>query len=112
MADQEFSLRCWLNGVEIVGIPGAAVHYRYRESARDLWRQGFKYGVGRVRIARLLRDEGKPTPPKLGGWKSWAMLVVTLPKVVTRHGRARWVWIAANRWGQVVGSVRYRTLML
>ena len=110
--DLEFSYRCWTNGIDIVGLPDAIVHYRYRQAAGDLWRQGFKYGAGRVRIARLLRDEGRPRPPRFGGWKSWVMLVVTLPKVVTKTGGARWLWIAGNRFGQVAGSIRYRTLML
>lgn len=112
LADQEFSLRCWLHGIEVVGLPDAIVHYRYREDARSLWRQGFAYGSHRPLIAKLLRDAGKPVPPKLAGWKSWVTMVLRLPTVVTKHGRARWLWIAGNRFGQVVGSVRYRTLML
>lgn len=112
VADQEFSLRCWLHGVEVVGLPGAIVHYRYRDDPRSLWRQGFNYGSHRPLIARLLRDADKPGPPKFGGWKSWLLLVTRLPSLVTREGRATWLWIAGNRIGQVVGSVRYRTLML
>jgi glycosyltransferase involved in cell wall biosynthesis len=112
VADVEFSLRCWLNGVDIAGLPGAVVHYRYRSSTRDLWRQGWNYGSHRPQIARLLRDAGKARPPRFGGWKSWAMLLVLLPRVATRSGRARWLWTAGNRFGQVAGSIRYRTLML
>jgi glycosyltransferase involved in cell wall biosynthesis len=112
VADQEFSLRCWLHGVEIVGVRGAVVHYRYRDTAGVLWRQGFAYGSHRPVIAKLLKEAGKPTPPKFAGWKSWVMLAVKLPTVVTRRGRATWLWIAGNRFGQVVGSIRYRTLML
>ena len=112
LADQEFSLRCWLHDIEVVGLPGAAVHYRYRDSPRALWRQGFAYGSHRPMIAGLLRDLGKPRPPRFAGWRSWLLLVAAAPGVVTRPGRARWLWIAGNRFGQVVGSVRYRTLML
>ena len=110
--DLEFSLRCWLAGIEVVGIPAAVVHYRYRNSARVLWKQGFAYGSHRPSIARLLRDAGKPTPPRFAGWKSWALLVVKAPTIVTRQGRANWVWIAGNRLGQVVGSIRHRIVML
>ena len=110
--DMEFSLRCQMNGIEVVGLPEAAVHYRYRSGAHQLWRQGFGYGSHRPRIARMLVDAGRPRPARLGGWKSWVMLIVTLPTVVTRPGRARWLWIAGNRFGQVAGSIRYRTLML
>lgn len=112
VADVEFSFRCWLNGIDVVGVPDAVVHYRYRSSARDLWRQGWNYGSHRPMVAKLLRDAGKPRPPRVGGWKSWAMLLLLLPGLVTRSGRARWLWIAGNRFGQVAGSIRHRALML
>jgi glycosyltransferase involved in cell wall biosynthesis len=110
--DVDFSLRAWLAGVPVVGLPDAIVHYRYRSSPRALWRQGFAYGEYRPRIARALRDAARPRPPRLAGWKSWVLLVLTLPSTVSARGRARWVWLAANRWGQVVGSVRARALLL
>ncbi|MBK8459385.1 MAG: glycosyltransferase [Micropruina sp.] len=110
--DHELSLRCWLAGIPIVGIPDAVVHYRYRDTARALWRQGFAYGSNRPRIVRLLVEAGKPRPPRLAGLRSWILLVLRLPTLITRQGRASWVWIAANRCGQVVGSLRERTIML
>jgi hypothetical protein len=112
VADLEFSMRCWLHGIEVVGLPDAVVHYRYREDARALWRQGLAYGSHRPLIAKLLSEAGKPGPPKFGGWKSWLLLVTRLPSCVRREGRAAWVWTAGNRIGQVLGSIRYRTLML
>jgi glycosyltransferase involved in cell wall biosynthesis len=112
VADQEFSLRCWLHGVDVIGLPDAVVHYRYRDSASMLWRQGFAYGSHRPMIAKLLKEAGKPTPPKLSGWKSWVMLIVRIPTLTTARGRSTWLWIAGNRLGQLVGSIRYRTLML
>ncbi len=110
--DLEYSHRCWINGIAIVGLPDAVVYYRYRQEAGALWRQGHKYGEGRVRVARLLRDEGRQTPPRFAGWKSWVTLVLTVPITVTSAGRARWAWIAGNRLGQLVGSVRYRLIVL
>lgn len=110
--DLEFSLRCWLRDIPIIGVPDAVVHYRYRQSHRALWKQGWGYGSHRPYVAKMLKDAGRPTPPRFAGWKSWAMLIVKLPTVVTRSGRANWLWIAGNRFGQVAGSIRYRTLML
>ena len=112
LEDLELSMRCWAAGINVVGVPEAVVHYRYRPDAGALWRQGFAYGSHRPLIARELRRHALPTPPRFGGWRSWLLLVVRLPTVVSRSGRARWLWIAGNRWGQVVGSIRYRTLML
>jgi glycosyltransferase involved in cell wall biosynthesis len=110
--DIEFSLRCWLEGVEIVGIPNAVLHYRYRDTTRGLWRQGFSYGANRPRIARQLVLAHRTRPARFAGWRTWATLVLRLPTLVTHEGRSTWVWMAGNRLGQVVGSVRERTLML
>ena len=110
--DIEFSLRCWQHGINVVGLPDAVVHYRYRQDARSLWRQGFAYGSHRPLIAKLLKEADQQTPPKFSGWKSWILLVLKAPTVLTRSGRATWVWIAGNRFGQIVGSCRYRTLLL
>jgi hypothetical protein len=40
------------------------------------------------------------------------MLVAKLPTLTTRGGRATWIWIAGNRFGQVAGSIRHRIVML
>lgn len=110
--DAAFSLSCWLEGIEVKGIENAIVHYRYRESSRDLWRQGLAYGAFRPRLARRLVDAERPRPPRFSGWKPWLLLILRVPTLVTRRGRAVWVWIAANRIGQVIGSTRARTILL
>lgn len=110
--DADLSLRYWLGGVDIKGIPDAVVHYRYRRSTAALWSQGFAYGAFRPRLVKRLVSEGRPRPSRFAGWKSWGQLVLRVPTLVTRQGRAVWVWIAANRIGQLVGSIRERTLLL
>ncbi|WP_084108538.1 glycosyltransferase [Knoellia aerolata] len=110
--DIEYSFRCWNAGYEIVGLPGALVHYRYRQSPRALWRQGLAYGSNRPRIVKLLRDAGAERPPRFAGWKPWAFLLLRLPSLTHKEGRAVWGWVAGNRMGQVLGSVRERVIML
>ncbi|WP_353953329.1 glycosyltransferase [Knoellia sp. S7-12] len=110
--DAEFSLRCWQSGVEIVGVPDAVVHYRYRDSPRALWRQGLAYGRSRPRIARILIDAGLTRPARFAGARSWMLLAISAPTLLTRRGRAQWMWIAGNRAGQLMGSVSERTFML
>ncbi|MEM9204106.1 MAG: glycosyltransferase [Actinomycetota bacterium] len=108
--DMEVSLRAHRAGIAIVGCPDLVVQYRYRSDLGSLWRQGFGYGRGRCRLARSLIDAGEPRPPRVAGWKSWLRLVAATPSVVTAGGRARWVWILANRLGQVRGSFENRLL--
>lgn len=110
--DMEVSLRAHRAGIEIVGCAELVVQYRYRSDLRSLWRQGFGYGRGRCRLARALVDAGEPRPPRFAGWKSWVRLVLSTPTVLSAGGRSRWVWILANRSGQVRGSLENRLLYI
>lgn len=109
--DHDFSLRAWNAGYPVHYAPDAIVHYRYRSSLRSLWRQGRSYGTGRAHVVRRLRRLGY-RPPLFPGWKSWLWLLVSTPLAVTPHRFKRWVWVLANRLGQLEGSVRYRVLYL
>jgi len=110
--DHEFSLRLWQHGESIYFEPDALLHYRYRASARALWEQGNTYGETRPLLRRSVVDAGFTPPPRLAGWRSWAWLVSHSPGLRTEQGRARWLWVAGNRVGQLRGSVRARSLFL
>jgi glycosyltransferase involved in cell wall biosynthesis len=110
--DVELSMRAWRAGIGVRFVPGAVVHYRYRPEPRALWRQGRNYGRSRPLVVRRLRAEGLPSPGRFAGWRSWAWLFAHVPDLRTEEGRAAWTWVAANRLGQVEGSVRYRSLFL
>lgn len=110
--DVELSLRAWLDGIELVYLADAVVHYRYRSSAAQLWRQGRKYGRGRPFIRQRLGSLGLPTPSPIAGWRSWAWLFRHMTDVHTPEGRAVWTWVAGNRWGQIEGSIKYRSLLI
>jgi glycosyltransferase involved in cell wall biosynthesis len=110
--DVELSMRAWKAGVPVHFVPDAVVHYRYRPEPRALWRQGRNYGRSRPLVVRRLRAEGLECPSRVAGWRSWAWLVAHAPDLGTAEGRAAWTWVAANRLGQLEGSIRYRSLFL
>jgi glycosyltransferase involved in cell wall biosynthesis len=110
--DHEFALRLCLRDVPVAFEPAAVVHYRYRGSTQALWQQGTVYGESRPLLWRRVKDAGLATPSRIAGWRSWAWLLVHLVDLRTEHGRAAWVWVAANRLGQLRGCIRYRTLFL
>ena len=110
--DIEFSLRAWLAGIRLTFVPEAIVHYRYRATAQDLWRQGRSWGASRPLIYRKLRAAGKPVPSRFAGWKSWAWLAVHLGALLSASRRLSWVWVAANRIGHLQGSLKHRTLFI
>lgn len=110
--DMDLSLRAHRQGLAIVGCPEMRVQYRYRTDLGDLWRQGIAYGRARCRLVRQLVDAGEPRPARLAGWKSWINLVLRSWSVVLPKRRASWVWSAANRVGQLRGSIDHRVVYL
>lgn len=110
--DIEFCLRLFLRGIPLHFEANCIVHYRYRGDARTLWNQGRFYGRGRPLIFKRLHRSGIATPSRCAGWKSWMLLVLWLPRIVNRDGRAAWCWIAGNRLGQLEGCLRCRSIWL
>lgn len=110
--DHEYSLRLAAAGVALGFAPGAVVAYRMRGTPGDLWRQGVAYGRGRPRLRREVVRAGMRPPGRLSGWRSWALLLLRLPGLRTRAGRAQWCWVAGVRVGHVVGSLHDRTLFI
>lgn len=112
LEDQDWSLRAWLEGIEVTHVPEAVIHYRYRTTASDLWRQGWIYGRSRPPIGRRLFEATGRRPSRVAGLRSWAWLAVHAPDVVRRERRARWMWVAGNRLGQLRGCIDARFLLL
>ena len=110
--DMEWSLRAKTSGHDIVRASDGVVHYRYRQTARALWRQGFLYGQFRPEIARRVHDSLGERVPRIAGARSWAWLVVNAPRILNRDLRPQLAWVAGNRLGHIVGSLRARFLLL
>jgi len=110
--DLELSLRLWLSGVGMHFEPAAVVHYRYRPTLRSTYRQARSYGRVRPVLAERLRREGRPAPRRGAGLRNWGWLVRHLPLVAGHAGRAKWLWVAGQRVGNLEGSLRVRRLYL
>ncbi len=110
--DLDLSLRLWLSGVDLHFEPGATVHYRYRPTLRSTFRQARSYGRVRPVLAERLRRAGRPAPRRGAGLRNWMWLVRHLPLLAGRPGRAKWLWVAGQRVGNLEGSWRTRRLYL
>jgi len=112
LEDQDWSLRAWLAGYEVVHVPEAIIHYRYRTGTRELWHQGWIYGRSRPSIGRRLRDATGRRPPRAAGLKSWVWLAIHTPELIRPAARGRVAWVAGNRLGQLRGCLDARFLLL
>ena len=108
----DLCMRARANGAELVYVPDACVQYRYRDTMKGLWLQAVSYGRWSPEMSRRLTALGGPRPSPFGGLKNWVWLLRRLPMLRTRAGRARWVVVAGNRVGRVIGSVMCRHMYL
>lgn len=106
--DIEWSLRASAVGHRVVRLSDAVIHYRYRQRASDLWKQGLLYGQYRPEIARRTHEQLGIRLNRFAGFRSWAWLVVNIGKICRPDMRPQLAWVAGNRVGQVIGSVKSR----
>ncbi len=111
--DIALSLALWLDGVALAYAPDAIVYYRFRDSLGALFRQSVAYGRQRPLTAEKLRGAGRRPPRQLAGLRNWAWLVRHAPLLArSKAGRARWLWVAGQRVGNLRGSWDARRLYL
>lgn len=110
--DMEWSMRAKASGHTIVRAQDAVIHYRYRQTAKDLWHQGFLYGQYRPEIARRVNDTLGIRVPRIAGARSWVWLLLNGPRIAQRSFRPQLAWVAGNRLGHLVGSIQARFMVL
>lgn len=114
LEDFDLALRAWENRLAVRSAgPASAVQYRLRGTPGSLFRQGYAYGNARSRVYGELWKRGLVRRCTIGGWKSWVLLVASIPpSVISPRWRGRVAWIAGNRLGRVRGSARSRVIYL
>ena len=110
--DMEWSLRAKAAGQPIVRVSDAVIHYRFRQGTLDLWKQGLLYGQYRPEIARRTRDTLGVRISPVAGLKSWVWLLLNSVRIVQPSVRPQLAWVAGNRLGHVLGSIKSRFVVL
>ena len=110
--DKGFSFAVQLAGYPLHFEPEAVVAYRLRQGLRELWRQRVTWGVSDVATYTRFRRHGMPRSSAREALGAYAGLVTRLRILRFPNGRWRWVRDAAQRWGRLRGSIRYRVLYL
>jgi glycosyltransferase involved in cell wall biosynthesis len=106
---------CWrlqLDGVPLVLVPDAVLHYRHRSTVLGLYRQMRGYGMAGPHLYRKYRNRGLPRRRLAKSLRLWAALLTHLPEVRSKQGAARYVALLAYRIGLVRGCIGARVLYL
>jgi glycosyltransferase involved in cell wall biosynthesis len=110
--DVEFSWRAQLAGFDLGFAPRAVVHYRYRSTTRGIAKQAYWSAFDAVQLVRDYRRAGVPRPSLGRVVRLYPWLLARWPLVLDPAQRGTWVRRAADAWGHLVASVRFRVLSL
>jgi glycosyltransferase involved in cell wall biosynthesis len=110
LEDTDYCWRIQRAGTPLVFVPEAVVYIRHRHDLRGVFRQGVSYGQHNVLIYKKYRPLGMPRLGVLPGAARWAALLLRSPRLLTRDGRAPWLWQLGWRVGRIKGCFRYRVV--
>ncbi|MEA2604330.1 MAG: hypothetical protein QOF89_5322 [Acidobacteriota bacterium] len=111
LEDTDYCWRLQLAGFPLHFAPEAVVNIRHRGDLGSIYRQGVSYGLHNVLIYERYRTKGMPRLGWLPGIRKWISLLLRTPLLLlTREGRARWMWQLGWRVGRIRGCWRYRVV--
>jgi glycosyltransferase involved in cell wall biosynthesis len=109
--DVDFCLRARAAGVELVLVPEALLHYRYRHDWRQVFRQARMYAEQMALVQSRYEDRAS-RPRSRRPWllRGWKPILACLASIRRRSSRVRLAWLLGWQVGRYVGSVRNRVL--
>jgi GT2 family glycosyltransferase len=112
MSDIDYTWRVQLAGFKLQPLPQAVVHYRHRETLKDMFMQAYRDGQYQVLLYIKYRDQGMRWRSWWRGIKMWVWMFRRLPELRTRLGRARWLVDAGFTLGRLRGSIKFGIVAL
>ena len=109
--DVDFCVRAQKLGAELVHVPGAVIHYRFRHAWREIFAQARTYAF----YGACLQKRHKPSGTGFPGLARWALtgwrpVLGSLARIWSRKARAKLAWQLGWLLGRYQGSLRYRVL--
>ena len=106
MSDIDYTWRVQLAGYKLQFLPHAVVHYRHRETLKEMFVQAYRDGHAQVLLYKKYREHGMPWKSWRYGVKSWVLMIGRSPQLLTRVGRGNWVVDTGLVLGRLRGSIK------
>jgi glycosyltransferase involved in cell wall biosynthesis len=112
--DMEYCWRIQAQGVKLVYVPEAVVHYRFRTAFQAIYDQAYRYAIGNMQIYKIYLDRYEqdktvriPPKPTLD-LKKLAYLLVHYLRIKDDQDRGSWMWNFGWELGLIRGAWRYK----
>jgi glycosyltransferase involved in cell wall biosynthesis len=110
--DLDISWRLYHAGYPPAFVPGALLHYRYRDRLKAVFDQERGYGEGEVALYRKFRGLGLRRRGVVRALIDYGRTVRAIGGIRSARGRARLLTLLGANLGRIEGSIRFRTLYL
>ena len=111
--DIDFCWRAQLGGSDLHFEKTAVIHCRLRSRPKDSYRQTFTHAFWTVAIYKRYRRHGMSGVRLQSGVKMWLhLLLIQLPQLAKKSSREKWINNFARRCGLLLGSIRFKALLL
>ena len=112
--DADYGWRIQLMGHKLYFVRDTCVHYRFRGTLLGMYTQARLLGKFAVLLYKRYGPMGLPKPrkPLRAGMAAWLRLLIALPQIDHKVGRAKWMRSLGRLVGRLQGSLKYRTLAL
>tara|TARA_R110002110_G_scaffold304726_1_gene518781 strand:+ start:15489 stop:16400 length:912 start_codon:yes stop_codon:yes gene_type:complete len=112
--DFDFSMRVFeQTGLAPVLATDAIYHYRLRSGGRSTFRQARRYGQSHPQLyKRHGRGRVDIKDNTIDAFRDWWWIITRAPTTLSRDRRENWMTHAGRRIGRVLGSFKYRVLLL
>jgi GT2 family glycosyltransferase len=107
--DTDYCFKIQLKGIDLHFAHEALMHYRCRHSLTALFRQSRLWAEYSILLSKYYRAyENKKRQP----WKVFTRqcknLMLSLPQMHYKAGRAQWIWNLGWQMGRLAGSIKHR----
>ncbi|MCO8127437.1 glycosyltransferase family 2 protein [Acidimicrobiia bacterium EGI L10123] len=108
----DFFFRAQIAGYELIESPARVTYIQAVRGARSEIRRSFHRALQEVHLYRDFKEAGMPRSSPGAALKGWALLGLSIPRLLSRQSRVEWARLLGRRVGRVVGSLRWRKLYL
>jgi glycosyltransferase involved in cell wall biosynthesis len=105
--DADFCWRLQHAGVPLHFVKEAVVNIRLRPTTRAKCRQARLWGEYNVVLYKKFRPMGMPALGRMQGIRNMIGVVSGVPRLVSRHSRASWLWQVSWAMGRLIGSIKH-----
>ncbi len=106
--DTDYCFKIQLKGVELVFVPDALLHVRCRQTIGGLFQQGRLWAQYTILLYKYYRSfEREKRKPWRMFMRQWRNLLLSIPQMHDKAGRALWVWNLGWQLGRLGGSIKH-----